>query len=205
MKIFYIEDPNGEYYSSDGKRRFTKMNGLEAREYLRSERKAGRNRKFLLTETEERDVDELFDEIYIEIPTGSVSRFRKAERRKQYVRDCKEASGFETLSYNAPIRDNEELTIEDVVADSLKSVEDDALHEIELEIMRRALKTLTDEELRIIYTLYLSKKPISETRLSKELNIPRTTLQARKYQIFEKIKKYLNNFRQLPKKVWDKE
>ena len=192
MKIFYIEDPNGEYYSTDGKRRFTKMNGLEAREYLRSERKAGRNRKFLLTETEERDVDEFFDEIYVEIPTGSVSRFRKAERRKQYVRDCKEASGIETLSYNAPIQDNEELTIEDVVADSLKSVEDDALHEIELEIMRRSLKTLTDDELRIIHALFLSKKKLTEETLAKEMGVSQQAINKRKSSVLKKLKDFFD-------------
>ena len=191
MKIFFIEDENGEYYSTDGKRRFTKMTGDEARVFLKQERKAGRNRKFLRTETQERDADELFDEVYVEIPTELISLFRKPERREQYVTDCKEKSEIDTISYSAPLREQEDLTIEDVVADSLKSVEDDALHEIELEIMRRALKTLTDAELKIIHALYLTKKPISETRLSKELNIPRTTLQSRKYQIFEKIKKYL--------------
>ena len=192
MKIFYIEDENGKYYSSDGKRRFTKMTGLEAREYLIAERKAGRNRKFLLTETEERDIDELFDEIYVEIPTGSVSRFRKAERRKQYVKDCKAASGIEILSYNAMIQDDEELTIEDTVSDSLKSIEEDALHEIELEILRRALKTLTDDELRIIHALFLSKKKLTEETLAKKMGVSQQAISKRKTSILKKLKKYFD-------------
>lgn len=119
MKVFFIEYENGDYYSTDGNRRFTKMTGDEARIFLKKERKAGRNRKFLLTETEERDVDELYDEIYVEIPMGSVSIFRKPERRKQYVKDCEENSKIETISYNAPLRDQEDLTIEDVVSDCI--------------------------------------------------------------------------------------
>ena len=114
LKIFFIEDENGDYYSTDGNRRFTKMTGDEARAFLKKERKAGRNRKFLLTETEERDGDELYDEIYVEIPMDWVSIFRKSERRKQYVKDCEKDSEIETISYNTPLQDQEDLTIEDV-------------------------------------------------------------------------------------------
>lgn len=192
MKIFYIEDPNGEYYSTDGKRRFTKMTGDEARIFLKKERKAGKIRKFLLTETEERDGDELYDEIHVEIPMDSVSIFRKSERRKQYIKDCQEDSGIETISYNAPLRDQDDLTIEDVVSDSLKSVEDDALHEIELEIMRRALKTLTDEELRIIHALFLSKKKLTEEKLAKEMGVSHQAISKRKARILKKLKNFFD-------------
>lgn len=192
MKIFYIEDENGDYYSTDGNRRFTKMTGDEARIFLKKERKAGRNRKFLLTETEERDVDELYDEIYVEIPMDSVSIFRKPERRKQYVKDCEENSEIETISYNAPLRDQEDLAIEDVVSDSLKSVEDDALHEIELEIMRRALKALTDEELRIIHALFLSKKKLTEEKLAKEMGVSHQAISKRKARILKKLKNFFD-------------
>ena len=192
MKIFFIEDENGDYYSTDGNRRFTKMTGDEARIFLKKERKAGRNRKFLLTETEERDVDELYDEIYVEIPMDSVSIFRKPERRKQYVKDCEDNSEIETISYNAPLRDQEDLAIEDVVSDSLKSVEDDALHEIELEIMRRALKALTDEELRIIHALFLSKKKLTEEKLAKEMGVSHQAISKRKARILKKLKNFFD-------------
>ena len=192
MKIFFIEDENGDYYSTDSNRRFTKMTGDEARIFLKKERKAGRNRKFLLTETEERDVDELYDEIYVEIPMDSVSIFRKPERRKQYVKDCEENSEIETISYNAPLRDQEDLAIEDVVSDSLKSVEDDALHEIELEIMRRALKSLTDEELKIIHALFLSKKKLTEEKLAKEMGVSHQAISKRKARILKKLKNFFD-------------
>ena len=192
MKIFFIEDEKGEYLSTDGKRRFTKMTGDEARVFLKKERKAGRNRKFLLTETEERDVDEIYDEIYVEIPMDSISIFRKPERRKQYVKDCQEDSEIETISYNAPLKDQEDLTIEDVVSDSLKSVEDDALHEIELEIMRRALKALTDEELRIIHALFLSKRKLTEEKLAKEMGVSHQAISKRKARILKKLQNFFN-------------
>ena len=192
MKIFFIEDENGDYYSTDSNRRFTKMTGDEARIFLKKERKAGRNRKFLLTETEERDVDELYDEIYVEIPMGSVSIFRKPERRKQYVKDCEENSKIETISYNAPLRDQEDLTIEDVVSDSLKNVEDDALHEIELEIMRRALKSLTDEELKIIHAIFLSRKKLTEEKLAQEMGVSHQAISKRKARILKKLKNYFD-------------
>ena len=122
----------------------------------------------------------------------SVSIFRKSERRKQYVKECEKDSEIETISYNTPLRDQEDLTIEDVVSDSLKSVEDDALHEIELEIMRRALKSLSDEELKIIHALFLSKKKLTEEKLAKEMGVSHQAISKRKARILKKLKNFFD-------------
>ena len=45
MKIVYIEDENGEVFSEDKKRRFTRLVGTEAYEYLKSAE--GKNKVFL--------------------------------------------------------------------------------------------------------------------------------------------------------------
>ena len=51
MKIVYIEDENGEVFSEDKKRRFTRLVGTEAYEYLKSAE--GKNKVFFKTDTEE--------------------------------------------------------------------------------------------------------------------------------------------------------
>lgn len=184
MSIFYIEDKNGTYLSEDRQRKFIRLQGKEAYEYLKSA--DGKGKRFLQTETEETGGEK----VYVEIPKEYISIYRKEERHDQYTANCEKNSQIKTLSLYQPLTDNEDLFLEDIIADSLKSIEDEALHEIELEILRRALKTLSDDELKIIHALYLSDNPIAESRLSKELHIPRTTLIYRKKQIFEKLKKF---------------
>ena len=68
-----------------------------------------------------------------------------------------------------------------------ESVEELVMRGIILERLDYAMKKLTKEELAIIYALFYQE--ISELELAKQLGIPRTTLQSRKYKILEKLKK----------------
>lgn len=70
-----------------------------------------------------------------------------------------------------------------------EDVEDAAVRAVMLEKLNEALHTLTDEEAAIIHALFYHE--ISEAELAKKLGIARTTLQSRKYKIFEKLKKLL--------------
>ena len=70
-----------------------------------------------------------------------------------------------------------------------ESVEELVMRGIILERLDYAMKKLTKEEVAIIYALFYQE--ISELELAKQLGIPRTTLQSRKYKILEKLKKLL--------------
>ena len=70
-----------------------------------------------------------------------------------------------------------------------ESVEELVMRGIILERLDYAMKKLAKEELAIIYALFYQE--ISELELAKQLGIPRTTLQSRKYKILEKLKKLL--------------
>lgn len=78
----------------------------------------------------------------------------------------------------------------DKYGDDGHSVEDAVIREIDLEILRRALKTLTDEELKIVRSLYLDENPMSERQLSRIMDIPVTTLDYRKKQVLKKLKNF---------------
>ena len=192
MKVYFIEDENGEYYSTDKTRRFKRLAGKEAFEFLREERKQGIQRRFFQTESEEIDGASPFDEVNIEVSKGSISIARVDERRKQYNSDCEKKSGIETISLSAPFKEHEELTIEDIVPDALTNVEDEAIHEIELEMLRRALKTLSVDELRIIHSLYLSGSKATEEALAKEMKLTQQAINKRKECILKKTKKNFN-------------
>ena len=80
--------------------------------------------------------------------------------------------------------------VEDKYGDDGHSVEDAVIREINLEILRRALKSLTDDELKIVRSLYLSDNPMSERQLSRIMNIPVTTLDYRKKQVLKKLRNF---------------
>ena len=71
--------------------------------------------------------------------------------------------------------------------DGIESVEDIVIRMIMLEKLKKVLTKLSDEEMEIIQALFYQE--ISEAELAKQLGTARTTLQSRKYNILEKLKK----------------
>ena len=184
MSIFYFEDENGNYLSTDGKRRFICLRGKEAYDYM----KAHKSVKYYFYKTETKE--SYGEKVFVEIRKKSVKECRTENRRRQYVAESKAKSGFTFVSLDEIDENNEDVSFEDVFSALIVDYEDEVLREIELEILRRAIKTLSDSELKIIHSRYLSDEPISETDLAKELGIPRTTLQYRVKKVFEKLKEF---------------
>ena len=89
-----------------------------------------------------------------------------------------------------PTEESDGTAVVDKYGDDGHSVEDAVIREINLEILRRALKSLTDDELKIVRSLYLSDNPISERQLSRIMNIPVTTLDYRKKQVLKKLRNF---------------
>ena len=186
MSIFYIEDKNGNCFSADRKRRFICLSGKAAYEYLSNHKG---KRFYKLTPEEEND-----DCVFVEIPKSKVGVTRKAERRKQYVADTKKESGISEISLYA-IQDGEngERCIgEELIGDSSISVENDAIHRIQLEKLYQAVESLSDDERELITYLY-NDEPMTVRELSKEWNIHYSTISRRHKAILRKLKKFLKN------------
>jgi len=90
------------------------------------------------------------------------------------------------------IPESENLTYEDVIPSDDESVEDLALKELDFQMLRDVLKTLSDEEMEIINALYLyNHEELSERAIAKKLGLPQKSLNNIKRRIFKKIKKSL--------------
>ena len=139
MSIYYFENENGTFFSEDGKRRFIRLSGKEAYDYMR-ENKSG-------------------DSYFVQTVTDDTE-------------------------------DGDGTAVVDKYGDDGHAVEDAVIREINLEILRRALKTLTDDELKIVRSLYLDENPMSERQLSRIMDIPVTTLDYRKKQVLKKLKNF---------------
>lgn len=202
MKIFYFEDENGTYYSPNKTRRFKKLSGEEAYNFLRTEVNRGIRHRFLKFEIElpvsddektdpEQRSEPIIEKVFVEVRPEQVERLRKAERREQYVAQCEKDSGLETVSLYAPLTEQEDLPLEEMIAFPEMSVEDNVLHEIELEMLRRALKTLSDDELVIIHDLYLADETLTERALGGKLGLSQKAINLRKQSILKKLKKIM--------------
>lgn len=186
MATFYIEQENGPYLSHDGTRRFIRLSGKRAYDYLRTAE--GKRKRFFRTNAQEDDGAEIF----IEIPAAHIRQSRKEERHAQYVSDCIEDSGMETVSlYSMETEETGRVgSGEELIADPSVSVENEVLHEIDLEILRRALKTLTDEELMIIHERYLAREPKTESEIARFLGLSQQAVARRISRILRKLKKF---------------
>lgn len=188
MSIFYIEDKNGNCFSADGKRRFIRLKGKAAYDYLKSPN--GRGKRFYRLSAEE----ETEEDVFIEIPSSKIGHIRKAERRTQYVADCKKESGrYEISLYALEANDHgERCTGEELIGDSSISVENDAIHRIQLEKLYQAVESLSDDERELITYLY-NDEPMTVRELSKEWNIHYSTISRRHKAILRKLKRFLKN------------
>ena len=70
-----------------------------------------------------------------------------------------------------------------------EDVEEQAIQTVLKERLRKALNTLTEEELSLIYALYYECLSLSE--LSRRARIPRKTLRKSRDKILAKLKKLL--------------
>lgn len=104
-------------------------------------------------------------------------QWREAKQKK--VRQMREFS-LEYMNENG---------IEHIYSDKQKLVEDIAEDNLMLEMLMKALETLTDDERSLINELYFNEK--SERILSKQIDIPQQTINSRKAIIIKKLRKFM--------------
>ncbi len=182
MSIFYVENENGTYLSQDGKRRFERLTGKKAYEYLKSKR----GQRFFKTYSEE----ENGVPIYVQSPSDNLNIGRTLERHEQYVRDCKEASGIEMVTFDLIYRNGEELAGEEIFCDENANVEELGISNIDIETLHKALVSLSKEEFELINMLYLTKEPLTQRQVGELLGISQTAVFKRKEVILKKLKNF---------------
>lgn len=126
---------------------------------------------------------------YLKSVNESMHRMRKrTEIRKNENKDL----NIHTISLDFSMADEngDEYNLHDIIGDSDSAFRDKILISMDL---KRAISMLPEEERQIVNALYLANKPISEKKLAEKENIPRTTLQNRKYKALKKIKKYFGS------------
>ena len=185
LKIIYIENKNGEFYSADKKRRFTRLVGVEAYKYLRSEE--GRTKVFFKTNTEE----ESDDVILVEATENQKESVRSFLNHENYVKKCQEESGVKTVTMGSLESDDEELLCDEQIASDDDALDDLAFRNISIEQLYKAISLLSTEEKELIQVMYLSSPRLSERKMSEKLGVSKTEVHSIKAKILIKLRKLL--------------
>ena len=126
----------------------------------------------------------------VECSKETALAWRKELNRHYYLKRMERESGLQTVSMSSLIIDEEEYNGEEVIADPDADVVAEVMQKIAFESLEKALDSLSAEEYELIYHLFLATESESERELCRRLGIPRMTLNYRKTQILNRMKKY---------------
>lgn len=111
--------------------------------------------------------------------------YRREDRRRRYLKEREKHTvilSYDTLEKNG-------MYMQERIADETVNVEEEAIHNMMIEKLRKGLSALSDEELYIIDHLIYQER--TERELAKKLNISQNAVHIRKVKILEKLKKFL--------------
>ena len=183
IKVFYIEDNNGQYISADGSKRWTRLTGQALYDFLQTER--GKKTHFFV------DTDDNGVAIGVEIrKTELASNLKGDKNHSDYLKQVRDESGYITVSFDYFETEDGTSTGDEVIPNDEDSIENDVLRQFDLETLRRALDTLTEDEHALICALFLQDKPMTEREYAKSIGVPRTTLEHRKKLVLQKLIKF---------------
>lgn len=181
---FYIKDENGIYLSTDGKTNYICLEGAALYDFLNSEE--GKKRTFYV------DIDENGDKVGIEAEPKMITACNEQHERDRYRNKVKAQLNITIISNNTmvSIPGEDEIELVQTFVDEDADVEADAMHNLDLETMRKALQRLTDEEYHLIYHLYLCKNPVTERKYADIKGLHYMTVHNRKNAILKKLKNF---------------
>ncbi len=180
---FYIKDENGIYLSVDGKTRYSMLEGQAAYDFLRSEE--GQKRSFHV------EVDENGDKLGVEGTPEIIAEYEPDQRHARYLREVEVECKVTIISANAivSIPGEDDIELVDTFTDD-EDLAEKAMHNIDLDTLRKALQMLSQKEYQLIYDLYLAKEPLTVRELGQKYGVHFVTISKWHKSILEKLKKY---------------
>ncbi len=127
----------------------------------------------------------------VECPKETAMKWRKELNRHYYLKRLERESGYQTVSYHNLMIEDEEINGEELISDMEDDFVTEVMHKIDLETLEKALDSLNIEDYGIVYHLYLAELTVSERSYARELGIPDMTLNYRKRQVLEKLRKFI--------------
>ena len=181
IKVFYIEDKNGQYVSADGSKRWTRLTGQALYDFLQTER--GKKTYFFV------DTDDNGVAIGVEIRNTELASNLKGDKNHgDYLKQVRDESGYITVSFDYFETEDGTSTGDEVIPNNDDSIENDVLRQFDLETLRRALDTLTEDEYALICALYLQDEPMTESEYANQKGTTQQAINKRKKAILKKLR-----------------
>ena len=183
IKVFYIEYKNGQYVSADGSKRWTRLTGQALYDFLQTER--GKKTYFFV------DTDDNGVAIGVAIRNTELASNLKGDKNHgDYLKQVRDESGYITVSFDYFETEDGTSTGDEVIPNDEDSIENDVLRQFDLETLRRALDTLTEDEYALICALYLQDEPMTESEYANQKGTTQQAINKRKKAILKKLRKY---------------
>ena len=183
IKVFYIEDKNGQYVSADGSKRWTRLTGQALYDFLQTER--GKKTYFFV------DTDDNGVAIGVEIRNTELASNLKGDKNHgDYLKQVRDESGYITVSFDYFETEDGTSTGDEVIPNNDDSIENDVLRQFDLETLRRALDTLTEDEYALICALFLQDEPMTESEYANQKGTTQQAINKRKKEILKKLRNY---------------
>ena len=182
-KIFYILDPNGEFYSTDRTKRYKQLTGQALYAYLKSEE--GKKKYFDVWKDDDREIM-----IGVEVPPERAKRYAAEQRRRRYVKAVMKELDISITSLDIITdAETESFNGEQILPLLSVNLEEDLMEKIEREELHKAIGKLEKEECILIVALFF--EGYSEREWMRITGVPQRTINDRKRKIIEKLKKIL--------------
>ena len=183
IKVFYIEDKNGQYVSADGSKRWTRLTGQALYDFLQTER--GKKTYFFV------DTDDNGVAIGVEIRNTELASNLKGDKNHgDYLKQVRDESGYITVSFDYFETKDGTSTGDEVIPNDDDSIENDVHRQFDLETLRRALDTLTEDEYALICALFLQDEPMTESEYAVRRGTTQQAINKRKKTILKKLRNY---------------
>ncbi len=159
---------------------------LSEREYIGFEHtKEGQERKKNMCQLDKCEIDDAM--LFIETDAEYVKAVRKEKDRKDYVKESRIEEGIEIVSLNYTDSDDENED-ESMLIDWNTNVEALVIKEDERTRLAEALNSLTGDEYKRIFYLFLSNKRENETTYAKKIGKTQPAVCYMKKEVLWKLK-----------------
>ncbi len=130
------------------------------------------------------------DVLTFEVTEKRYREFSKAHRHERYLDDC--SQGYFCVSMQESISDDEDLTLDELIADESVDVEETAIDIVTRKQVQEIVETLNGQIKFVADLLLLAYETgKSEREICREFSVPQTSFRNYKKKIFKIIEKKL--------------
>lgn len=162
---------------------------MTGKEFLEFKRKPeNKHRKFIACTDEYGETST----IVMEVTREKYNEWRREEERKRRKREEEKKQGYKLVSMDDEMEGVEisDITLHDVLPDESANVEADVCKHCMGQHLQEVLKELSDDEVKLINSLYLGEKPLTESAYADYLGVSQQAINKKKLIVLGKLKKF---------------